>query len=104
LDVSVNNQVARRLFEENAKSTTKTDLVLDTACDGILAILRKHPDLKYKLRIFLNQEIPQPIRFTAWQLFFSNLAGKLQIYFYCVEFYFPKIKNIFNYNRKKNIC
>jgi hypothetical protein len=51
---------------------TKTDLVLDATSEGIVTLLRKHPDQKYKLRVFLNQVIPQPIRFLGWQLFFSN--------------------------------
>ena len=71
LDQSVNNQVAKKLIEEN-ESSTKTDLVLDTTAEGIITLLKKHPDQKYKLRVFLNQVIPQPIRFFAWQLYYSN--------------------------------
>lgn len=71
LDQSVNNQVAKKLIEENTFET-KTDLVLDTTYEGIITLLRKHPDQKYKLRVFLNQFIPQQIKFLAWQLYFSN--------------------------------
>jgi hypothetical protein len=71
LDQSVNNQVAKKLVEENPLDT-KTDLVLDTTSEGIVALLRKHPEQKYKLRIFLNQSMPPGIRFVAFQLYFSN--------------------------------
>ena len=91
LDQTVNNQVAKKLLEENPLET-KTDLVLDTTSEGITTLLSKNPSQKYKLRVFLNQVIPQPIRFNnkfifvinsfinfnilnrflAWQLFFSN--------------------------------
>lgn len=71
LDQTVNNQVAKKMLEDN-KLDTKTDLVLDTTSEGVITLLRKHPEQKYKLRVFLNQSVPQPVRFMAWQLFFSN--------------------------------
>lgn len=71
LDQSVNNQVAKKLIEESTNDT-KSDLVLETTSEGILTLLKKHPDQRYKLRVFLNQIIPQPIRFLAWQLYFAN--------------------------------
>ncbi|CAF0957674.1 unnamed protein product [Brachionus calyciflorus] len=72
LDQTVNNQVARKMLEESLLDT-KTDLVLDTTSEGIVTLLRKHPEQKYKLKVFLNQSIPQPIRFLAMQLYYSNL-------------------------------
>jgi hypothetical protein len=71
LDQSVNNQVAKKMLEDSPIDT-KTDLVLDTTSEGIITLLRKHPDQKYKLRIFLNQVMTPPIRFLAWQLFYAN--------------------------------
>ncbi len=71
LDQSVNNLVAKKMLEDYPLDT-KTDLVLDATSEGIVTLLRKHPDQKYKLRVFLNQVIPQPIKFLGWQLFFSN--------------------------------
>ncbi|RNA36639.1 hypothetical protein BpHYR1_016077 [Brachionus plicatilis] len=71
LDQTVNNQVARKMLEESL-ADTKTDLVLDTTAEGIVTLLRKNPEQKYKLKVFLNQSIPQPIRFLTWQLYFSN--------------------------------
>ena len=84
LDQTVNNQVAKKMLEDNPLDT-KTDLVLDTTSEGVITLLRKHPEQKYKLRVFLNQSIPQPLRFLAWQLFFSNsevrkkFVSKLQL-------------------------
>ena len=57
---------------EDFQLDTKTDLVLDTTSEGVVTLLKKHPDQKYKLRVFLNQVIPQPIRFLAWQLYYAN--------------------------------
>jgi hypothetical protein len=74
LDQSVNNQVSKKLLDD-ASIETKTDLVLDTTCEGIITLLRKYPEQKYKLHIFLNQSIPQPLRFLAWQLFLSNIKS-----------------------------
>lgn len=78
LDQSVNNQVAKKLIEENAQDT-KTDLVLETTAEGIVTLLKKHPDQKYKLHVFLNQPIQQPIRFLAWQLFYANANSNKKI-------------------------
>ena len=80
LDQSVNNQVSKKLLEDTPVES-KTDLVLDTTSEGIISLLRKHPEQKYKLRVFLNQAIPQPIRFTAWQLFFGNHTRKYEPHF-----------------------
>lgn len=71
LDQSVNNQVSKKLLED-APIETKTDLILDTTAEGIITLLRKYPEQKYKLHIFLNQSIPQPLRFLAWQLYLTN--------------------------------
>ena len=76
LDQTVNNQVAKKMLEDNPLDT-KTDLVLDTTSEGVITLLRKHPEQKYKLRVFLNQPIPQPLRYLSWQLFFSNNESKL---------------------------
>ncbi len=81
LDQTVNNIVARRMMEDSRQLETKTDMVLDTASEGIVSLLRKQPDQKYKLRVFLNQVLPQPIRFLAWQLFFSNINCNLFLFF-----------------------
>ena len=74
LDQTVNNQVAKKMLEDNPLDT-KTDLVLDTTSEGVITLLRKHPEQKYKLRVFLNQTIPQPVRFLAYQLFFASIES-----------------------------
>lgn len=51
---------------------TKTDIILNKICEGIVGLLRKWPDQKYKLHAFLNQPLPQPIRFVGWHLYLSN--------------------------------
>ena len=71
LDQSVNNQVAKKMLEDNFFET-KTELVLDTTTEGIISLLRKNPEQKYKLRVFLNQQMPAPLRFFAMQIYFAN--------------------------------
>lgn len=78
LDQTVNNQVAKRMLEDHALDT-KTDLVLDTTSEGVITLLRKHPEQKYKLRVFLNQSVPLPIRFLSYQLFYANQESKLNL-------------------------
>lgn len=78
LDQSVNNQVSKKLLEDTPLET-KTDLILETTCEGIITLLRKYPEQKFKLHVFLNQAIPQPLRFLAWQLFFANAKCKQTI-------------------------
>ena len=71
LDKSVNNNVSRSLSNDNPLET-KTDIILNEICEGIVGLLRKWPDQKYKLHAFLNQPLPQPIRFVGWHLYLTN--------------------------------
>jgi hypothetical protein len=92
LDQSVNNQVSKKLLED-APIETKTDLILDTTAEGIITLLRKYPEQKYKLHIFLNQSIPQPLRFLAWQLYLTNSKGKNNMKtVYSIFIYFNLLK------------
>ncbi|CAF1133350.1 unnamed protein product [Rotaria sp. Silwood1] len=71
LDKGVNNDVSRSLLKDDPLET-KTDIILNKVCEGIVGLLRKWPDQKYKLHAFLNQSLPQPIRFVGWNLYLSN--------------------------------
>ena len=71
LDKGVNNDVSRSLLKDDPLET-KTDIILNKVCEGIVGLLRKWPDQKYKLHAFLNQPLPQPIRFVGWHLYLSN--------------------------------
>lgn len=96
LDKSVNNDVSRSLLKDDPLET-KTDIILNKICEGIVGLLRKWPDQKYKLHAFLNQPLPQPIRFVGWHLYLSNnnrLSSSLsQIFFtrFLIEFRSTKI-------------
>ncbi|CAF4507079.1 unnamed protein product [Rotaria socialis] len=72
LDKGVNNDVSRSLMTDDPLET-KTDIILNKVCEGIIALLRKWPDQKYKLHAFLNQSLPQPVRFVGWNLYLSNI-------------------------------
>ncbi len=76
LDKSVNNDVSRSLLKDDPLET-KTDIILNKVCEGIVGLLRKWPDQKYKLHAFLNQPLPQPIRFVGWNLYLSNVHRML---------------------------
>jgi hypothetical protein len=102
LDQSVNNQVVKKLVEQNPLET-KTDLVIDTTSEGIVALLRKHPEQKYKLRVFLNQSIPQPIRFQAYQLFYVNQDGKFDNFL--IDIFMNLCEFLFYFEfRQKSFC
>ena len=74
LDQHLNNEVARQLMEE-FPINTKSDLILDCAQDGAVAMLKKWPDMKSKLRISFNQALPTRLRQLAWKLFLDNTPG-----------------------------
>ncbi|UJR13258.1 hypothetical protein I4U23_000279 [Adineta vaga] len=71
LDKGVNNDVSRSLIKDDPMET-KTDIILDKVCEGIVGLLRKWPDQKYKLHAFVNQSLPQPLRFVGWHLYLTN--------------------------------
>jgi hypothetical protein len=74
LDHQLNGEVARQLLEEFPVNT-KSDMVIEAAKDGVVSILRKWPDFKYKLHACLNQPLPNKLREIAWKLFLDNPKG-----------------------------
>ncbi|XP_070572831.1 uncharacterized protein [Ptychodera flava] len=77
LDQHLNNQVARELLED-FPVITKSDLVLNHARDGAVALLKKWPEMKSKLHLCLNQALPDRLRQIAWKLFLHNPHLKKQ--------------------------
>ena len=75
LDQHLNNEVARQLLEEQPINT-KSDLILDSAQEGIISILKKWPDMKSKLHIHLNQPLPDSLRQLTWRLYLDNPKGE----------------------------
>ena len=71
LDQHLNNHVAGVLQEEEP-TDTKTDLVLENAEEGAIALLRKWPDMRSKLHVCFNQPLPKELRQLAWKLFMEN--------------------------------
>ncbi len=74
LDQHLNNEVSRQLLEDYPVST-KTDLILECAQDGAIGLLKKWPDMKYKLHMCFNQPLPPGLRQVAWKLFLENTKG-----------------------------
>ena len=75
LDQHLNNDVARQLLEDQPINT-KSDLILESAQEGIVSILKKWPDMKSKLHIHLNQPLPGNLRQLAWRLYLDNPKGE----------------------------
>ncbi|XP_076107077.1 uncharacterized protein LOC143075526 isoform X2 [Mytilus galloprovincialis] len=76
-DQSLNEDVSRQLLEESPMDT-KTDLVIESAEEGALSLLKKWPDMKNKLYICLNQPLPLHIRQLTWRLYLSNTKVRKQ--------------------------
>ena len=71
LDQNLNNDVARQLLEDQPINT-KTDLVLEAAQEGAVALLRKWPNMRSKLHVCFNQPLTGELRQLAWKLFLEN--------------------------------
>lgn len=83
-DQSLNEDVSRQLLEESPMDT-KSDLIIESAEEGALSLLKKWPDMKNKLYICLNQPLPLHIRQLTWRLYLSNTRGKKDYqYFLCL--------------------
>ena len=76
----MNTDVSNSLLKEDPYET-KSDLILNKVCEGIIALLRKWPDQKYKLHAFINQPLPSSIRFFAWHLYLNNPSCKKTVEF-----------------------
>ena len=71
LDQHISNEVARQLMEEFPLET-KSDLIVEQAQEGAMSLLRRWPEMKWKLRACFNQPLPGPIRQLAWRLYLEN--------------------------------
>lgn len=71
LDRDLNRSVSQQQTE-NISSPNKSDLILDCALDGSVGLLKKWPDLRNHLHVFLNQPLPENLRLMAWRLFLED--------------------------------
>lgn len=71
MDQSLNEEVSRQLLEESPMDT-KSDLIIESAEEGTLSLLKKWPDMKEKLQVCLNQPLPTQLRQVAWRLYLSD--------------------------------
>lgn len=95
VDQNLNEEVSRQLLEEHPIGT-KSDLVIDFAEDGALSLLKKWPDMKYKLYYCLNQPMPFKVRQLAWRLYLTNTKGicwSIHIYFSLIMMKFHSLLN-----------
>lgn len=75
MDQSLNEEVSRQLLEESPMDT-KSDLIIESAEEGTLSLLKKWPDMKEKLQVCLNQPLPTQLRQVAWRLYLSDTKGR----------------------------
>lgn len=80
VDACLNREVSRQLLEDFPLDT-KSDLILTQAQDGAISLLRKWPDMKYKLHVYLNHQLPSNLRLVAWRLFLENTKSMLLPFF-----------------------
>lgn len=99
MDQSLNEEVSRQLLEESPMDT-KSDLIIESAEEGTLSLLKKWPDMKEKLQVCLNQPLPTQLRQVAWRLYLSDTKGRkingfksdCLMSFHCLSFLtFPQI-------------
>ena len=74
LNRHLNSDVARQLMED-FPVTTKTDVILDNAQEGIIGLLKKWPDMISKLHTCYNQPLPPKLRLSIWKLYLKNDKG-----------------------------
>lgn len=74
LDQGLNEEVSRQLLEDSP-ADTKSDMVIDNAEEGAISLLKKWPDMKYKLHVCLNQPLSVNFRHLAWKLYLTNTKG-----------------------------
>lgn len=74
LDRQLNNEVSRQLLEDFPVNT-KTDMVIESAQDGIISLLKKWPNMRSKLIIYFNQPLSDVLRPVAWKAFLENAKG-----------------------------
>lgn len=78
LDQQVNNTVAKEmLISATAIDVTKTELLHVHLRDGAVNILKRWPEMKSKLHMFLNLHLPHKLQSTAWTLFMSDSSGRI---------------------------
>ncbi|XP_072047910.1 uncharacterized protein [Amphiura filiformis] len=71
LDHYLNNYVGQQLLEE-FPSESKTDLILHQVREGAFGLLRRWPEMKCKLHLCFNQNLPDRLRQMAWKLNLRN--------------------------------
>lgn len=71
LDRDLNRSVSQRQIS-GASTDSKSDLILDNLLDGSVGLLKKWPELRSKLHVFLNQPLPDHMRPIAWRLFLED--------------------------------
>jgi hypothetical protein len=71
LDQQINEDIIEELMSpSNTKS--KTELVLDSACDACSNLLQKWPDMRNKLLSCLNRSLPPKLRKVIWEMFLAD--------------------------------
>ncbi|XP_041096744.1 uncharacterized protein LOC121308425 isoform X2 [Polyodon spathula] len=65
-------------MQESGSVSTKSDRFQSHVRDGMVNLLQKWPDMKYKLHALFNHPLPSEIRKVAWRLFLSNTKARME--------------------------
>ncbi|KXJ29017.1 uncharacterized protein LOC110252404 [Exaiptasia diaphana] len=71
LDQRLNESIMDELVNPSNEKT-KTDLMLDSACDSCSALLHKWPDMRTKLFTCFNRPLTPKLRKLIWKMLLSN--------------------------------
>ena len=74
LDTELNHYVGQQLLDEYP-GESKTDLILNQVREGAFGLLRRWPEMKSKLHLCFNQNLPDRLRQMAWKLNLRNPKG-----------------------------
>ncbi|MGH0190044.1 UNVERIFIED_CONTAM: hypothetical protein FKN15_041479, partial [Acipenser sinensis] len=65
-------------MQESGSVSTKSDRFQSHVRDGMVNLLQKWPDMKYKLHALFNHPLSSEIRKVAWRLFLSNTKARME--------------------------
>ncbi|KAK1157451.1 hypothetical protein AOXY_G25137 [Acipenser oxyrinchus oxyrinchus] len=65
-------------MQESGSVSTRSERFQSHVRDGMVNLLHKWPDMKYKLHALFNQPLSSEIRKVAWRLFLSNTKARME--------------------------
>lgn len=82
--------------------STKTELIVDELRENAVSLLRRWPEMKYKLHMYLNLPLPPKLQSVAWNFFLSNPKRMSQPHVYVQPY--CNVTRICNVRSRWNSC